>query len=107
MSEIVIRTNNVPRDLIDAWQLTPKERAEFDYLDWPAIDDGRDSATFFRYKGDLTSLDQVERIPSQSELAGLGWNGQVGWSWSSGLLFKFAPDTDNEQCIIAYFYVKG
>ena len=44
MADIVIRTNNVPRDLVDAWELSPKERAEFDYIDWQAIEDGRDSA---------------------------------------------------------------
>lgn len=35
-----IKTNNVPRELIDAWQLTQAEQAEFDYLDWAAIAEG-------------------------------------------------------------------
>lgn len=57
-----IWTNNVPRFTIDAWELTPKERAEFDYMDWPAIDQGSDSASFVRYKGGLYDLNEFVRI---------------------------------------------
>ena len=31
--DVVIITNNVPRDIVESWELTAKERAEFDYLD--------------------------------------------------------------------------
>lgn len=41
---VKIVTNNVPRDVIDAWKLTREERVEFDYLDWDAIDAGIDTA---------------------------------------------------------------
>lgn len=106
MSELVIRTNHHPRDLIDAYALTPKEREQFDYLDWDAIDAaGTDSATFFRYKGELTSLDSVMRVEPGGELADLGWDGYVSWGYSNGLLLRFA--SDYEQCIIGYYYVKG
>jgi hypothetical protein len=56
MSNLTVKTNNVPRLLIDAYELSEKERAEFDYLDWQKIDAGEDSATFFRYKGQLFDL---------------------------------------------------
>ncbi len=99
---MVIRTNNVPRDLVYDHELTPKERAEFDYLDWPAIDEGRDSATFFRYKGELTDLGTVMRTDPSGELCAAGWEGCVAWSAFNGLLVKFTPDCD--QLIVAYFY---
>jgi hypothetical protein len=41
MSNLTVKTNNVPRLLIDAYELSEKERAEFDYLDWEAIDGRR------------------------------------------------------------------
>lgn len=107
MSELDITTNHVPRDLIDGYELTPKEREQFDYLNWEAIDAGTDSATFFRYKGELTCLDQVVRVEPGGELTDLGWDGCVGWSFSSGLVFRYARGTDFEQCIIGYYYVKG
>ena len=37
-----IITNNVPRPILDSYELTPAERAEFDYMDWGALDDGSD-----------------------------------------------------------------
>lgn len=49
-------TNNVPRPLLDAWELTAAERERFDYIDWVAIEEGRDSASFFRYRGELYDL---------------------------------------------------
>lgn len=53
---ITVVTNNVPRDILDASDLTVAERAEFDYLNWPALERGEDSASFFRYKGQLYDL---------------------------------------------------
>jgi hypothetical protein len=58
---VKITTNNVPRDLIEAHELTEHERAEFDYLNWPAIDRGEDSATFVRYHGVLYDLAEFLR----------------------------------------------
>lgn len=70
-----IITNNVPRDVIDAWELNAKERTEFDYKDWEAIDDGRDSASFIRYKNQLYDLSEFVCITKRSGLAGrIGWD---------------------------------
>lgn len=75
-SEIVITTNNVPRDVIDAWQLTTDERAEFDFIDWDAVEDGRDSPEFFRYRGQLYYLESEGR----PEFAP-GWHGYLSDSF--------------------------
>jgi len=56
MSEIRVITNNVPRPIIDDYELTEAERADFDYLDWPAIERGEESASFFRFRGQLYDL---------------------------------------------------
>ena len=88
-----IRTNNVPRFTLDAYELTAKEREEFDYLDWEAIDAGNDSATFFRYKGQLYCLSEVLRIDEY--LPSLqGWDGYTNDSFSSGLVVKLMGDGD-------------
>lgn len=49
-----IRTNNIPRDILWAGQLTEQELTEFDYLDEESLDD----ASFFRYKGNVYDLGQ-------------------------------------------------
>ena len=46
---VKIRTNNHARPLLDAWELTGEERAEFDYA--------TDESQWFRYKGILYCLD--------------------------------------------------
>jgi len=103
---IRIRTNNVPRDVINAWELTPTERAEFDYLDWQAIDNGNDSRDFFRYRGQLYDLSEFSRIippgsarmhPTECDSRSfIGWDGYLSDSYFSGLLIRWARDDSGE-----------
>lgn len=97
-------TNGHRRDVIDAWQLTADERREFDYLDWPAIERGEDSASFFRYRGELHDLGEF--TPSSDQPAGgeaslgeLGWHAYRSDSFFSALAVRFVNadgDTDGE-----------
>lgn len=86
-----IRTNYVPRFMLDAYELTTKEREEFDYLDWEAIDAGSDSATFFRYKGQLYDLgDFLRLVVCEAD----GWDASRHDSAFSGLVVKLMGDGD-------------
>lgn len=92
-------TNNVPRDLIDAYELTTAERAEFDYLDWPGIDAGTDSATFFRYHGRLYDLGEFSRDYGITRGAGLPaslstWDGYQSDSFYSATVVRYVDDGD-------------
>lgn len=95
---VTVITNNVPRDIIDAWQLTPAERAEFDYLDWPAIEAGSDSASFFRYRGDLYDLGEFSRWSTAPDAELRRWDGYMGESFFSALVVRFA--NDNESVVV-------
>lgn len=108
---IVIITNNVPRDIINPWELTTKERNEFLYLSWPDLDEGKDSASFMRYKGETYDLGDNEGIPHFAP----GWDGYYSQSFFSGVLFRYPRDPDNlgrkdeidsERVIIGQYYVK-
>lgn len=88
-----IITNNVPRLLIDAYELTEREREQFDYLDWRAIDAGEDGVTFFRYRGRLYSLSEFMR----TDLA--GWDGIATDSFFSGTVVRFLPD-DEDRVVV-------
>lgn len=104
---MTIRTNNVPRDTVDAWQLTMKERKEFDYINWAGVDDGRDSATFFRYRGQLYDLSQFSRIippgsqilhPMECSSPDLqGWDGYTSDSFFSGMVVRYPHDEFSKQ----------
>lgn len=104
MADTKIHCNNIPRLIIDAYQLTAKERAEFDYLDWQAIDNGDDSASFFRYKGSLYHLEDAmcirpKELPSDSFLK--GWDGYYGDSFFSGVLVRYTKDI--EQVVVGWY----
>jgi hypothetical protein len=88
---LTIRTNNVPRPVLDGFQLTELEREEFDYLDWPAIERGEDSASFFRYLGHVYDLGDIPTAPDNFKA--LGWDGAASDSFFSGILVRwFSPD---------------
>lgn len=93
-----VRTNNTPRDVIDGSQLTPAERAKFDYLDWPAIEAGTDSALFFRYRG--TVHDMSEFMRTTGELADAGWQGYSSDSYSSATVIRITDD--GEGVVVGY-----
>jgi hypothetical protein len=108
MADIVIRTNNVPRDFVDAWELSQKERAEFDYIDWQAIEDGRDSATFFRYKGVLYDLGEFLRLHdngrvqmARGDSPFASWDGYMSDSFFSGLVIRLVDN--GERCIVGRY----
>ncbi len=97
---IKIVTNNKPRLLIDAYQLTEKEREEFDYLDWKVITSGDDDATFFRYKGQLYDLGDFMLCPSDFQFE--GWTGYYSDSAFSGILIKLCDN--NDYIIVGRYY---
>lgn len=106
---IEIITNNQPREIIDACQLTPAQREQFDYLDWPAIEEGRDSASFFRYRGELYDLGEFMRCDSGQFP---GWDGYASDSFFSGTLVRYPRENygrgreeiDTESVIVARYY---
>lgn len=98
-----IRTNHVPRDVIDAWQLTLEERAEFDYLPWQAIDAGEESAEFFRYRGQLYDLHEfstTSTLPADSPLQ--GWDGYQSDTYFSATVVRYVENF--ERVIVGRYY---
>lgn len=101
---IQIITNHVPRFVVYAWELTAKERAEFDYLDWEAIEAGKDSASFFRYRGstyDLGDFMRTSDLGVANELK--EWQGYISDSFFSGIVVKYVDDNGESVIVGRYF----
>lgn len=97
---LTIITNNVPRPIVEAWELSVKEQDEFDYLDWDAIKKGEDSATFVRYKDELIDLGDLERAGLYNIFP--DWDAYRSDTFFSGILIKFVDD--GEQVIMGRYY---
>jgi hypothetical protein len=91
-----ITTNNVPRPFIPANWIEDKERKEFDYLDWDAIDEGKESYDFFRYKGQLYNVDELQ-VWSHDD----NWDRYFAWTYFSGIVIKFVRD--DEEIIVGRY----
>ncbi len=93
-------TNHHPRPVIEGHELTEKERAEFDYIDWPKIEQGEDSASFFRYKGQLFDLGEFSVDYGITKGAGLpdlltGWDGYMSDSFFSAFVVRYVERCDD------------
>lgn len=94
---IKVITNNVPRDVIEAHELTPKEREQFSYIDWPAVERGEASASFFRYRGNIYDLGEFTRDYGITKGAGLpehlaNWDGYMSESFFSAVVVRYVED---------------
>jgi hypothetical protein len=100
---LTITTNNVPRPIIDAWELTVDERAEFDYVDWAGVEDGSESASFVRFKGQLYDLAEFERWDNPaSPTRDTRWDGMRSETFFSGVLVRYTEDQDH--VVIGSYY---
>jgi hypothetical protein len=105
---VQIRTNNVPRDLLDWHELTPAEQAEFDYIDDP-YENG--SCRFFRYRGSCYDANEFQVVPLASRTAPetfernlQSWDGFQSDSFFSGIAIRHPRENgriDFERVIVA------
>jgi hypothetical protein len=100
---LTITTNNVPRDIIDAYELNADERAEFDYVDWAGVDDGSASASFFRFKGQLYDLSEFEVWDNPaSPTRDSRWDGFRSDSYFSGVVVRYVES--HERVVVGTYY---
>lgn len=90
-----IITNHRPRLIVDGYQLTEKEKRDFDYME--DIDGG----AFVRYRGRLYDVGEFTRAPAALRL--LGWEGIATDSFFSGVLIRFVSG-DSDRVIMASCY---
>jgi hypothetical protein len=107
MGDVKVVTNNVPREIIDAGQLTATERSQFDYLNWEAIERGEDSASFFRYRGELYDIGEFSADYGITRGTGLPerlskWDGYQSDSAFSATVIRFVED--NERIVVGRVY---
>lgn len=94
-------TNNVPRDIVDGFELSADERAQFDYVDWAGIEDGSASASFIRYRGEVVDLGEFEVWDNPASPTRNGWDGVRPDSYFSGLVVRYV---DNFERVVVGRY---
>jgi hypothetical protein len=91
-STLTVKTNNVPRDLISAFELSgaqySKLRAEFDYME----DADFEYAMFFNYRGQVYAL--ADFLRTEGDLLAQGWQGICNQTYFSGLVVKIVESCE-------------
>ena|SRR5690554_2694973 len=96
-----IVTNNVPRHLIYGFELSDKERLEFDYLS----DNEIFESVFFKYKGEIYDLNEFMRITDTMALHDnklKEWHAYMAHSYFSGVLIRY--DESMEEIVVGQFF---
>ena len=96
-----IVTNNAPRQLINGFELSDKEREEFDYLG----EDELCESVFFKYKGVIYDLNEFMRITDTMTLHDSQlkeWHGYMADSYFSGILVRYIER--DEEVIVGQFF---
>ena|SRR5262249_15139044 len=86
---ITVITNHHRREPVEAYELTAKERKEFDYYDWAAIERGEDNPQFVRYKGELLDLGE---ITEEADMIPGNWDRKASDSFFSGHVIRYVQD---------------
>ena len=91
-----VSTNNKSRLLLSWYELSEKEKRQFDYLDSDC------SNSFVRYKGDVYDLGEFSKWTFNNI-----WDGYLGDTYFSGIVFRFAKEGDRkdyDRVIVGYYY---
>jgi hypothetical protein len=88
--------NNHNIKLINGFELTDKEKSQFDYMD-----NNEDNFTGFRYRGNVYSLSDFMRTENNDPFIGFA-DGYHSDSYFSGILVKF---NEGNESVKAYTYI--
>ena len=108
---LTIRTNHHHIPLLSGYELTPKERAELDYIGSPDDEDAWADATdrFFRYRGSIYDTHEFMRCDPhapmnqhQTELARKHWDGYASDSYFSGVVIRYTSGPDGTDDDMGY-----
>jgi len=97
---IEVKTNSAERRTLDGFELTERERAEFDYLDEQEFAEPR----FVRYKGIVYDLYDFPMAPKQTGFQ--RWAIAIADTFFSGIVARF-PYMDSQTVVIGTYYAKG
>lgn len=92
-----IITNHVYRDTVSGFELTAKERKEFDWMNEEEII----NSSFVRFKGWTYYIGDFMRIEHNSDLK--GWDGYSSDTFFSGVLIKLDPE-DGERVLMGTYF---
>lgn len=93
-----IITNNQPRPVITGYELSEKEKQDFDYF----TEDELNESLFFRYKKQVYFLGDFMRIPKNAGLPVSNYDGVAGQSYFDGILIKLSNCGD--AVTVAHYY---
>lgn len=101
MPDITVRSNFHKIDVICGWQLTDKEKREFTYSTLSDLHE----ASFFRYKGRVHDMENFTIFQDGNRPAAFkNWEAYSNDTYSSGLVIRFAPDTNFECIQVGYWF---
>lgn len=95
---VTVKTNSVPRDIVYGFELSEKEKKEFDYLTEEELNNGN----FFRYKGWTYDMGDFLIISEFAPKELLKWDGHHFDTYFSGVVVRYVENF--ERIIVGRYY---
>ena len=100
MADMTVKTNQQYRNILRWWDLTEKEKKEFDYL---TNEDDQNAASFVRYCGTTYDLREFQTTRGLSVFSPLrAWHAYHSDCFYAGVVVKFSRD--HERVVCGTFY---
>jgi len=97
MADMIVKTNRQFRSILNWWDLTEKEKREFDYFATVGVAVGE--ASFIRYKGSVYDLGEFQTTHGMPEFSPLkGWHAYRSDCFYAGVVVKFSRDQERVMC---------
>lgn len=94
---MIIKCNNKPRPIIYGFELSDKQKVDFNYLG-ENINENR----FFMYKNEIYDINDFMRVCDLHNNPFSGYHGYISESFFSGILIKLCDNSD--YIIVARYY---
>lgn len=91
-----VRTDHKWKLLKYGYELSKKQRKQFDYLS----DEEFDTHNFVKYRNSYYDVNEFMRVPKHSDMP--GWDGYHGETYFSGIVIKLSSDGERYKIGEAY-----
>lgn len=104
MSAVTIKTNRVPRDVVNFWEFSAKEQAELinEYSGTGNPKEFCEEAMWCRFKGQILCISEFMRIQHNPDSDFSEWDGYDSDSFFSGHVCRFVDN--GERVVIGTYY---
>lgn len=103
MTELTIKTNNQPRQLLSLYDFSPADQVKVrEHFDWMDQDELETSYSFFKYRDNFYHLSEFMDLTSLAPSEFKGWDAYSSDTYFSGIVVRLT--NNNEDVVVGTYF---